>query len=255
MKKALILLMMFLSAGLFARDAGDITGLWYGQEDSAGRVPVVEIYEENGLFYAYSFGYKEGDAGLNDDNNPDPQMRGLPLKGLVYLFDLAFSKDSWKGGKIYNPESGKIYYAKASLSDDNNRLNIKATIDGAGLFGKTLTWTRVPASEQNRFTPSAASRPVISGTRKQRRPESSGLSGNYRETGQHRFRGSLQFVHKKSCHLFGDIRPEVCLIPIISVLWPSTVKENRLGQALFIFSIQKTGSYDNPFSFIFILNE
>lgn len=153
MKKTVILLMMFLSAGLFAREAGDITGLWYGQEDSAGRVPVVEIFEENGLFYAYSFGYKEGDAGLNDDNNPDPQMRGLPLKGLVYLFDLAFSKDEWKGGRIYNPESGKIYYAKASLSDDGNRLNIKATIDGAGLFGKTLTWTRVPASEQNRFTP------------------------------------------------------------------------------------------------------
>ena len=73
--------------------------------------------------------------------------------GLVYLYDLEFKNGEWKNGKIYNPEQGKVYNAKIELSNNKQEIKLKATIDGAGLFGKTLTWKKVPANEVSKYTP------------------------------------------------------------------------------------------------------
>ena len=149
----ILILMMISSLMVFAQNADDIVGLWYSQADSKNRVSVVQVYKENNKYYAYSFAYQNSTDTVNDVNNPKAELRNLPLKGLVYLYDLKFSKGEWKGGKIYNPEQGKVYNAKASLSDNKQELKIKATIDGAGLFGKTLTWKKVPSNETSKYTP------------------------------------------------------------------------------------------------------
>lgn len=148
-----LVLMMISSLMVFAQNADDIVGLWYSQPDSKNRISIVEVYKENNKYYGYSFAYQNSTDIVNDVNNPDQKLRNLPLKGLVYLYDLQFSKGEWKGGKIYNPEQGKTYNAKASLSDNKQELNIKASIDGAGLFGKTLTWKKVPANEISKYKP------------------------------------------------------------------------------------------------------
>lgn len=115
----ILILTMISSIMAFGQNADDIVGLWYSQTDAKNRVSVVQIYKENNKYYAYSFAYQNSTDTVNDVNNPKAELRNLPLKGLVYLYDLEFSKGEWKGGKIYNPEQGKIYNAKASLSDNN----------------------------------------------------------------------------------------------------------------------------------------
>ena len=63
MKKRILFilsLLIFSMLSLSAQNvkANDVVGLWYAEKDSLGRIPVVEIYEENGRYYGYSFAYK-----------------------------------------------------------------------------------------------------------------------------------------------------------------------------------------------------
>lgn len=154
MKNKIITILIFTmieNIAAFAQNTDDIVGLWYGEADAKNRIAVVEIYKENGKYYAYSFGYKNSTDIVNDVNNPKSELRNLPLKGLVYLYDLQFDNGEWKKGKIYNPDEGKIYNAKASISDNKQELKIRASVDSAGIFGKTITWKKVPSSEVSKY--------------------------------------------------------------------------------------------------------
>ena len=156
-KKILFISVFFILSNilLLAQNANDVVGLWYSEKDSEGLIPVVEIYEENGKYYGYFFDYKGGYSGpeKKDAKNPNPEMRNLPLKGLVYLMGLSFEDKEWKGGKIYNPYDGKTYNGRMSLSDDGKTLTVRGSLDKSGIFGKSMKWTRVPDSEKAKYKP------------------------------------------------------------------------------------------------------
>lgn len=83
---------------------------------------------------------KKGD--ILDEKNPDKSEATKKLTDKVILRGLAHDggKD-YKGGKIYDPESGKTYSCKAT-AQDNGDLRVRGFI-GASLFGRTTTWKRV----------------------------------------------------------------------------------------------------------------
>ena len=80
---------------------------------------------------------EDRDAVLTDRNNPDEDMRGQELIGLVILKGFRRGGKRWKRGSIYDPESGKIYGSGISLNEDGT-LNLKGCI---GPFCQTQTWT------------------------------------------------------------------------------------------------------------------
>lgn len=76
-----------------------------------------------------------------DSKNPDKAEAQKKLVGKVILHDLQHDEDAdYKGGKIYDPESGKTYSCKATRQADGN-LKVRGFI-GASLFGRTTLWTR-----------------------------------------------------------------------------------------------------------------
>lgn len=76
-----------------------------------------------------------------DSKNPDKAEAQKKLVGKVILHDLQHEEDAdYKGGKIYDPESGKTYSCKATRQADGN-LKVRGFI-GASLFGRTTLWTR-----------------------------------------------------------------------------------------------------------------
>ena len=86
---------------------------------------------------------KEGMAGLPliDRYNPDPALRKRPLVGLNLMEGFRYlGRNSWDGGRIYNPENGKYYKATISLAD-NNRLMLRGYW-GISLLGRTEIWVR-----------------------------------------------------------------------------------------------------------------
>ena len=74
-----------------------------------------------------------------DVNNPDPKLRGRPIVGLTTLWGFRRDGAAWKGGRAYDPKSGRSYRATLGLNPDGS---LKVT--GCVLFiCEARRWTRV----------------------------------------------------------------------------------------------------------------
>jgi len=121
--------------------ADDIIGIWL----TGGKEPAkIHIYESGEKFYGKIVWLKnptENGKQRIDGNNPDKQKRNNPIIGLVMLKDFKFDgNDEWKGGDIYDPESGKTYSSYMYLKDSHT-LKVRGYV-GISLLGRTETWTR-----------------------------------------------------------------------------------------------------------------
>ena len=83
----------------------------------------------------------EEDKSEFDINNPDPKLRNRNILGLEIVsgFEKA-SQNTWKGGKIYDPESGNTYYGKIEFKGD--KLEMRGSLDRWSLIGRTAEFTR-----------------------------------------------------------------------------------------------------------------
>ena len=80
--------------------------------------------------------------------DPDPQcdrcegeLKGKPLIGLRILWDLRKDGDEWSGGRILDPDNGKVYKCYVALEDNGEKLKVRGFI-GFSLIGRTEYWLR-----------------------------------------------------------------------------------------------------------------
>jgi uncharacterized protein (DUF2147 family) len=74
-----------------------------------------------------------------DRENPDPDKRKRPLKGLSILIGMKpAGEGEWKGA-IYNPDDGKTY--SATVRHDGKTMKVKGCV--AGILCKTNTFVKV----------------------------------------------------------------------------------------------------------------
>ena len=76
-----------------------------------------------------------------DTANTDPRMRTRSIVGLPFVTGFkAAGRDSWTGGKIYNPGDGKTYASRMALNRDGT-----LKVSGCVLvICQNQTWTRAP---------------------------------------------------------------------------------------------------------------
>jgi uncharacterized protein (DUF2147 family) len=75
----------------------------------------------------------------HDANNPDPNLRGRKIIGLPTLTGFTGQGGSWKGGRAYDPKSGKSYRSTLDLQPDGS-----LKVSGCILFiCQAQRWTRV----------------------------------------------------------------------------------------------------------------
>jgi len=138
----LILIALSISFDALSQNkADDIIGIWL----TGGKEPAkIQIYKSGEKFYGQIIWLKnptENGKQRMDGNNPDKSKRSNPIIGLVMLTGFKFDgNDEWKGGDIYDPESGKTYSSFMYLKDKNT-LKVRGYV-GISLFGRTETWTR-----------------------------------------------------------------------------------------------------------------
>jgi len=144
-----VIVLLCLSGSAFAQNPDAILGKWLNGKKTGQ----VEIYKENGKYFGkliwlkepvYPASDKKGMAGQTkvDRENPDLSRRTQPLLGLVLLRDFDFVQDVlWERGKIYDPENGKDYRCKMTLTSPDV-LRVRGFI-GISLIGRTEVWTRV----------------------------------------------------------------------------------------------------------------
>ncbi len=144
----LFMSLIMMASSAFGADQYQILGLW-STTDNNSRVEIfkcgdnycgkiVELKNPN-----YSANDKRGMAGQPkvDRNNPDPDLKTRPLLGLQVLEGFGYSGENvWKGGTIYDPDNGKTYKCKMTLTDPK-RLEVRGFI-GISWLGRTEVWTR-----------------------------------------------------------------------------------------------------------------
>ncbi len=143
-KKIISLCIAFFSF-LFIRaqqNQDDIVGIWL----TGGKEPAkIQIYKSSDKFYGNIIWLKnptDKNGQRTDINNPNKAKRTTPVIGLQILKGFKFDgDDEWKGGDIYDPESGKTYSSFMTLKDKNT-LKVRGYV-GISLFGRTEIWTRV----------------------------------------------------------------------------------------------------------------
>ena len=114
-----------------------LEGIYWGPKKD-GKIQIVEA---NGVFSGKLVWVQK--PGV-DSKNPDEKLRSRDLVGIP-LFQ-GFHHDSdlkWKGGTIYDPESGKTYDCKLWFEDgDLSKLKARGFI-GISILGRTETFERV----------------------------------------------------------------------------------------------------------------
>ncbi len=88
---------------------------------------------------------------LRPDEKPDAvcdkcegERKDKPIIGMTFLWGLKLdgsSKTEWAGGAILDPKNGKVYNAKAALTDNGQTLRVRGFI-GTPLLGRSQVWKR-----------------------------------------------------------------------------------------------------------------
>lgn len=126
----------------------DIVGVWLNQKQDA-KIEVVKCGDNycGKIVWlkipTYPPDSKEGTPGTAkvDTKNPYATRRKTPIMGMQIMEGFQFAGDNlWNNGKIYDPDNGKTYSAKATLVS-HDRLDLRGFV-GISLFGRTEKWTR-----------------------------------------------------------------------------------------------------------------
>lgn len=154
----LVGLVLVAAGTAVAQDGDAILGLWATDPEGGGGEAHVEVYKENGRYFGkiiwlaeptYPPDDPKGTPGEEkiDLNNPDPDLQGEPVVGLLITKDFVYKgKGQWHKGTIYDPDNGKTYKCKIKYGDDENVLKVRGFI-GVSLFGRNTYWTRVEDKE------------------------------------------------------------------------------------------------------------
>jgi uncharacterized protein (DUF2147 family) len=92
-------------------------GTWYTQDRSA-KVRIAPCGQKLCGQIIWARDRASGSAAAaRDEANPDPALRSRPIIGLQIIRDFSpAGPGKWGGGKIYDPNSGRTYASKMSLS-------------------------------------------------------------------------------------------------------------------------------------------
>lgn len=142
-------------AGLMLAALGSITsiaaadnspvGVWKTIDDTSGKPKsLIRITEANGVL---SGTVEKLFREPQENQNPlcdkcEGTLKDQPIIGMTILSGLKPDGDSYTGGQIIDPASGKVYKSKLSLTDNGEKLNVRGYI-GLPMLGRTQTWLRV----------------------------------------------------------------------------------------------------------------
>ncbi len=121
-----------------------IAGDWKTFDDHTGKPRgIVRITESHSSYFGTAIG--SAVAGERSDAVCDKctgALKNHPMKGLQIIQGVADGPNGPNGGTILDPDSGKIYKVKFTLSNDGHALTVRGYI-GTPLFGRSQHWMRV----------------------------------------------------------------------------------------------------------------
>lgn len=139
-----LLAFLLIPASALAQQATPI-GKWRTIDDVTGKPKsIVQIYlATDGSVQAKVL------QVLNSDKGPNPlcdactgKNHNQPVVGMVIAWGLRRDGDRWEGGRIMDPNNGKVYSARMTPAKDGQTLEVRGYL-GFSLLGRNQTWHRV----------------------------------------------------------------------------------------------------------------
>lgn len=141
--RALIPLLLLLAATARADDASPV-GLWKNIDDVTGKPKaLIRITENKGVLEGrIEKLFKEA----TEEQNPKcvkctGANKDAPIVGMLFMYGLRKDDDEYSGGEIIDPDNGKVYRSKLSLTDGGKKLKVRGYI-GVPLLGRSQVWVR-----------------------------------------------------------------------------------------------------------------
>jgi uncharacterized protein (DUF2147 family) len=119
-------------------------GIWKTVDDHTGKPRgLVRVTQADGEYQAK---VEKIFPKPGEDQNPkcekcEGTRHDQPVIGMTILWGLRKHGDAYQGGKILDPENGKVYRVKMKLEDGGRTFHVRGFI-GFSLFGRTQIWIR-----------------------------------------------------------------------------------------------------------------
>ena len=143
MKKLFFLFLFVATATLAQAQVSKMLGQWNTYDDKTGDLrSTVRIYEEKGMYQAEIITLYEKDANGKYKVLTAPYPKDYEgVVGTKLFSEMEVHGEHLKG-KIYDPESQKTYFGKVTYHPKNDELNVRGSLDKAGLLGRSQMWKR-----------------------------------------------------------------------------------------------------------------
>lgn len=141
--KAAIWLAVLVAGGAWANEPS-AEGRWKTISDEDGKPrSIVRIEDHAGNFEAVieKVFFKPGENADPVCDKCSDARKGQKIIGLKIMNGLKRDGLRYEGGEILDPDNGKVYRAKMTLSPDGKSLEVRGFI-GVSLFGRSQTWVR-----------------------------------------------------------------------------------------------------------------
>jgi len=119
-------------------------GLWQSIDDKTNQPrSLIRISEHNGEYRAVvEKGLLPTDTGDAICDKCKDERKNQPIIGMTIVKGMKQNGDKYDGGKILDPEEGKVYKCKMTLNEAGDQLEVRGYI-GISLIGRSQIWTRV----------------------------------------------------------------------------------------------------------------
>jgi uncharacterized protein (DUF2147 family) len=140
-----LLAMLFALVSAQALAAADSpVGTWRSIDDKTKKErSIIRITDHNGELQGVveKIFDQPGDDPAHLCEECKGERKDKPVIGMTILWGLKKDGDAWTGGEILDPNNGKVYRCKMTLSADGKSLDVRGFI-GISLIGRTQTWLR-----------------------------------------------------------------------------------------------------------------
>ncbi|HYD96692.1 MAG TPA: DUF2147 domain-containing protein [Noviherbaspirillum sp.] len=132
----------FAATAAWAQDASPV-GVWRTIDESGKAKSLVRISESNGeLRGKIEKLFREP----GEDPNPkcekcEGSLKDQPVIGMTIITGMKKDGSEYNGGQILDPNNGKIYKSKMSVTEGGKKLDVRGYI-GVPMLGRTQTWVR-----------------------------------------------------------------------------------------------------------------
>ena len=137
---------LMFAASVALAQAASPAGVWKTVDDSTRKEKsLVRIVETNGVFTG------KVERVIDPDSPKDAvckectdERKDQPIVGMTIIRNVKAGdeKGVFGGGDILDPNNGKVYKVKLTLTDNGSKLDVRGYI-GMPMLGRTQTWTRV----------------------------------------------------------------------------------------------------------------